>query len=121
MKLHDIGDNRWSYKDLNNDNVTHNKRVVKAPASYLSYEQKILIKKMFNCETYKYRYSFAVKQHAEIYNLIEPFYKTWETVGFDTENFIQYAKECRVLEYCGGANYIRSIFQNMEYEGGIPV
>ena len=52
MKLHDTDDDRWSYKELVNNKVTHDKKIVNAPSQYLSYEKNILIKKMFNCETF---------------------------------------------------------------------
>jgi hypothetical protein len=121
MKPHDSGVNRWGMAD-NNDIILHSKRIVNSPQKYMEYEKYILCRKMLFCEYYNFRFHFADNRHESIYGIIEPFYKCgWGSVGFNIENFIQYVYENKYLEYCGGADYIRSIFQKLEIEGGLPI
>ena len=119
MKPHDSGANQWG-KGSTNKRVTHNNRIVNAPQRHLEYEKNVLCRKMLFCDSYNYNFQFTDYRHEYIYNLIEPFYNQWQANGFNTENFIQYAAMAsEVLENCGGADYIRHIFQKLEIEGGL--
>jgi len=123
MKPRDRGNYQRGFTAIDNNRITYNKNVVKAPARFLEYEKYILIKKMFNCDIYNYRCQFSDNRLAIIYDYIKPFWDNQARIyGGNSDVFIRFLHKTpyadkTALEAVGGADFVRSIFQDMEFEG----
>jgi len=62
-------------------------------------------------KTLPLHYEFVSLTHKTLYGILEAFLETHPADQYDAENLILYAGND--LEKCGGAEYIRYIFQNV--------
>ena len=112
---------------MNNKTISHHKEksnitnVISIPVHVQDSEKVILYKMMMGKIVNNDSIMFIDNRNEWIAKYIYSFRESWYCCGITTDNFICYLSCCKILESCGGAEYIKSVFGSFaDYDGVIP-